>query len=418
MPLLPIAIIADDLTGAADTAARLVRPRRPVPVSLGAEPRAVEGRSAFAVTTDSRGCSPDVARDRVLAAARSALRQGARLVYKKVDSNLRGNIGAELAALREAGLGPIVLAPAFPARGRTTVNGVALIEGIPVAETEMGRDAEAPVLHSAIRQLLSAQRPTLRTTHIPLAALRADQRALGGALVGCDVVICDAETDADLNLIAEAALALAEPPVLAGSAGLAGAAAARLLGPAVRAEWPEGRSRPVLAVLATSSERLPRQVRAASGAAVPVPLQCASFTWEDELLPELSSAIAQAVAALRAGSDALVYATGPLPDVENPVGLVVEHLAHLAFVVVRQATPAALLVGGGSTAQAVLAALGTSVIEVDDEPLSGLSAGIALGGELDGRPVALKPGAAGGDTAVAELLHYLGRRALALEAKA
>ena len=417
MSLLPIAIIADDLTGAADTAAKLARPDGSVPVALGAELRAVEGRVAFAVTTESRACTPDVARDRVLAAARSALQQGARLVYKKVDSNLRGNIGAELAALREAGLGPIILAPAFPARKRTTVHGIALAGGVPVAETEMGRDPESPVAHSNIAKLVLAQDGGLRVGHASLEALRGEMGLLARMLAGCDVLICDAETDADLDLVAAAALALDPPPVLAGSAGLAGAVAGRLLGPPVRMDWPEGRSGPVLAVLGSSSERLPRQVQAASAAAAAIALPCAKFTWEDDLLPELNSAIAQAITALRAGGDALVYATGPLPKVPNPVGLVVEHLAHLAFVVVRQAAPAGLLVGGGSTAQAVLAALGVRVVEVDDEPLPGIAAGIAVGGELDGRPVVLKPGAAGGESAIAELMHYLGRRAFALEGR-
>jgi uncharacterized protein YgbK (DUF1537 family) len=64
-----------------------------------------------------------------------------------------------------------------------------------------------------------------------------------------------------------------------------------------------------------------------------------------------------------------------------------------------------------------MVALGVRVVEVDNEPLPGIAAGIAVGGELDGRPVVLKPGAAGGESAVAELLHYLGRRAFALEGR-
>jgi len=415
VPPLPVAIIADDLTGAADTAAMFVRSGRAVPVSLGAEPRLGEGRSAFAVTTESRACPPDVARERVSAAARSARANGAGLTYKKVDSNLRGNIGAELAALRDAGLGPIVLAPAFPARGRTTIRGIALVDGVPVAETEMGRDAESPVTHSRIAALLSAQRDDLRIEHCYLEALRSDRDSLARSLAGCDVLIADAETDADLDLIAEVTLALEPAPVLAGSAGLAGATARYLLGPPARPPWPEGRTGPVLAVLASSSERLLEQIAAAGGSATAIALPCAKLTWEDDLVPELNEAIARAVAELRARRDSLVYAAGPLPNVRNPVGLVVEHLAHLAFVVVRQAAPKGLLVGGGSTAQAVLAALGTGVIEVDDEPLAGIAAGIAVGGEIDGRPVVLKPGAAGGESPVAELIHYLGRRAAALE---
>jgi uncharacterized protein YgbK (DUF1537 family) len=415
MPLLPVAIIADDVTGAADTGAKFARPGRSVAVSLSNQPKRAEGMSAFAVTTESRACPPGIARERVLAAARATVSAGAGLVYKKVDSNLRGNIGAELAALRECGLGPIVLAPAFPARGRTTVHGIALVEGVPVTETEMGQDPEAPVTHSKIADLLLAQEDGLRISQCYPDLLRRDGESLARLLPDCDVLVVDAETDGDLEVIAAAALNGSPPPVLAGSAGLAGAVAKHLLGPAVRPSWPGGRSGPVLAVLASSSERLVRQVAAVRDDATVIALPCAKLTWDDDLVPELNEAITQAVAELGAGRDAVVYAAGPLPDVPNPVGLVVEHLAHLAYVVVRRAGPKGLLVGGGATAQAVLATLDVRAINVDDEPLPGIAAGVAVGGELDGRPVVLKPGAAGGESAVAELVRYLGRRALALE---
>jgi uncharacterized protein YgbK (DUF1537 family) len=418
MPLLPVAIIADDVTGAADTAAKFAGTDRSVAVALSGQAVSGEATSAFAVTTDSRACPPDVARERVLAAARAVVSAGAGLVYKKVDSNLRGNIGAELAALRESRLGPMVLAPAFPARGRTTVCGIALVEGVPVAETEMGRDPEAPVRQSKIVELLAAQQDDLRVRHAHPDHLRDARGSLDRLLAECDVLVFDAETDGDLEVIAAAALNGSPPPVLAGSAGLAGAVAKLLLGPAARPSWSAGRSGPVLAVLASSSERLVRQVAAVRDDATVIALPCAKLTWDDDLVPELNEAIAQAVAELGAGRDAVVYAAGPLPDVPNAVALVVEHLAHLAYVVVRRAGPKGMLVGGGATAQAVLATLDVRAINVDDEPLPGMSAGVAVGGELDGRPVVLKPGAAGGESAVAELVHYLGRRARALEGQA
>ncbi len=416
MSLLPIAIIADDLTGATDTAAAFARPRQTVAVSLGIEPRSVEGSAAFAINTESRACPPDIARDRVAEAAKAAVRAGAKLIYKKVDSNLRGNIGAEMAALRDVQHRPIVLAPAFPGRGRTTIRGIALVDDIPVAETEMGRDAEAPVTYSQIVSLFSAQQDALRIEHCYLDALRGDSKAIASSLSNCDVLVVDAESDDDLDLIAEAVFALSPPPVLSGSAGLAAATARRLLGKPNCPVWPKGTAGPVFAVLASSSVRLTRQLAALDPSIALVPLPCAKLTSEDDLVPELNQAIASTLAELYSGRDVVVHATGSLPDVPDPVALVVEHLAHLAFVVARHAAPRALLVGGGSTAQAVLATLGTAAIEVDDEPLPGIAGGIAIGGEMDGRPLVLKPGAAGGETAVAELIHYLGRRVAALEA--
>ena len=101
-----------------------------------------------------------------------------------------------------------------------------------------------------------------------------------------------------------------------------------------------------------------------------------------------------------------MYAVGPLPDMPRAVDLVAEHLAHLAFVVLKQGRPAALVVGGGATAHSVLSTLGAHVVEVDDEPLPGVAAGVAIEGHADGVPVVLKPGAAGNRDALCQLIRY------------
>jgi len=473
MPPLPIAIIADDLTGAADTAAAFARPDRPVPVSLDERPSLSEDCSAFAVTTESRACPADAAHDLLIAAARAVLATGPGLIYKKVDSNLRGNIGAEVGAIHEVTGRPIVLAPAFPARGRTILRGLVLINGIPAAETEMAQDPEAPLRHSDVAGLIHAQRPHLSVAHLSLQDLRAPTLDLAGRLRESAILIADAETDADLDTIAEAALSIDPAPILAGSAGFARAVARRLLGtpapppclcgelnmatpmpnmpspmpsapdagtptvprvpspvPGVPRVPPSVQDVPtssppasksgqenVLAVLASSSRRLMDQIAVArqeQGLAL-IPLPCERLSWDEETVPELAQAIAGASAQLAAGRDALVYAVGALPQTERPVDLIVEHLAHLAFVVIKSASPGSLLVGGGATAHAVLSCLGARAIQIDEEPLPGIAAGVAIGGHFAGRPLVLKPGAAGDEAALVRLIRYLRRRGASRE---
>ncbi len=415
MALLPLGITADDLTGAADAAAALARPGASVPVSLDAEPRSQAGATAFAVTTESRGCAPAESYALVRASVLALQRAGAALVLKKVDSNLRGSVGAEVAAVADATGGPVWLAPAFPARGRTTIGGIALVGGRPVAETEMARDPEAPVAHSRIAGLLAATAPELPVGQCHLNTVRAGAQVIAAAAPEQGVLVLDAEQDDDLDEVVAAALSLPHPPALAGSAGLAAALARRLLGPSARRDWPEGRGRPVLGVLASASAALPAQV-ARAGAEPdlrPIALQCEGLSRDEEDLPELRRAMELALAELAAGRHALVHAVGPLPAVPHPVELVVEHLAHLAFVVAEVGRPAGLLVGGGATAHAVLSALGAEAVLVDEEPLAGIAAGRVSGGRLAGSPVVLKPGAAGAEGALVELLGYLCRRAAA-----
>jgi uncharacterized protein YgbK (DUF1537 family) len=417
MALPRLGIIADDLTGAADTAAALARPGAPVRAWLGPRPLGPVA-STVAVTTDSRRRPPDQAAEATRASASALRSAGLTLLYKKVDSNLRGNVAAELAAAMEVAGGPVLFAPAFPQRGRTTIGGVQCIEGVPVAETEMGRDPQAPARCSDVAELLA---PSISgVTRCPLEVVRAGPEAIRARLRDGGVLVCDAETDADLEAAAEAALAHPQLSLVAGCAGLAAAVARQLYGERPRATWPEGSRGPCLAVLASASETLSAQVEhTASRGLATIPLSCANVAERDEALPELREAIARAVAALAEGRDALVYSVGTagsrlVPARHDParwVELVVEHLAHLAFVSVRQGRPRALLVGGGSTAQGVLDALGATALDVDDEPLPGLAAGLIVGGELDRRPVALKPGAAGGPEAVTVLMWYLGKRA-------
>lgn len=415
-----IGITADDLTGAADTAAALARPGAPVMVSTDMEPRAPKGSRAFAVTTSSRACSPDEVYTRVRTSLEALRGAGASLIYKKVDSNLRGNIGAEMAGVRDTIRGPVLLAPAFPARGRTTVEGVMLIHGVPVAETEMASDPEAPVQQSDVIELVRSQWRGLSVSHCPLGAVRAGPKAIRDRIGEQDVLVLDAEIDKDLDAIARAALSLSPAPALVGSAGLAAAVGRRVLGRPTPQQWGEETGGPLLAIVASSSQALLAQVRfaAAERDFVPVAFPCEHLSYEDQRVPELEEAIAHINEELASGRSAVVYATGPLPAVEDPVALVVEHLAHLAFVLVKRTNPQGLLVGGGATAQGVLTALGAEAIAIDDEPLSGVGAGVVGSGDFAGRPVVLKPGAAGGDNAILRLLEYLGHRVAALRSKA
>jgi uncharacterized protein YgbK (DUF1537 family) len=74
-----------------------------------------------------------------------------------VDSTLRGHITAELeACFRASGRKTLVFAPAFPAAGRTTVDGIQLVNGIPVSESVYGRDPVHPARNSNLKDLMPA----------------------------------------------------------------------------------------------------------------------------------------------------------------------------------------------------------------------------------------------------------------------
>jgi D-threonate/D-erythronate kinase len=146
-----IAILADDLTSAADGAAPFVARGLTASIGRGQLPR--QAAAVVAVDSGSRSATSSKAFERV---ARLSDRLATRAVlYKTVDSTLRGHIAQELeACFGASGRTSMVFAPAFPEAGRTTVGGVQLVDGIPVSESAYGNDPVHPARHSALVDLI------------------------------------------------------------------------------------------------------------------------------------------------------------------------------------------------------------------------------------------------------------------------
>ena len=153
---MKVAVIADDLTGAADSGVQLARAGYRTAVAFRGSPvPPAEDLDAVAVDTDSRAMSAESAAKLVVEAGQSV--RGARVVFKKVDSTLRGPVAAELSAALEAtGRRVAVVCPAFPDAGRTVSGGVLLVNGVPVHETGFRDDPVTPVRKSYLPALLSA----------------------------------------------------------------------------------------------------------------------------------------------------------------------------------------------------------------------------------------------------------------------
>jgi len=134
-----IIILADDLTGACDAAGALTR-YSIVRVALDGH---LPPGAIAAVDLDTRAASPAAAQRRVARLAR-AVPSGA-LLYKKVDSQLRGNLVAELRGLLDARPGPVLLVPALPEEGRVTVAGVHRVNGRRIALRRLLRGIGRPV---------------------------------------------------------------------------------------------------------------------------------------------------------------------------------------------------------------------------------------------------------------------------------
>jgi D-threonate/D-erythronate kinase len=218
-----ILILADDLSGAADCGVAFTRLGFSAMVMLSDEDEAATHVAAdvLALDTDSRRLPPDVAAAINARLARRYLADDL-LFYKKIDSTLRGNIAAELAALAPlAGLA--IVAPASPATSRVTRGGRVFVHGVPLEATETWhREQLTGIADIAAILTRGGVRPTL----VGLDLVRGEPDALRDALDragrnGAAAVVCDAETEADLAAIANASALLARRHFWVGSAGLA-----------------------------------------------------------------------------------------------------------------------------------------------------------------------------------------------------
>lgn len=137
--MIRLLIIADDFTGALDTSVQLVAhgPKVRVITNLNADLAAYEDNAdVLVVDSETRHSSAKEAYNIIKQITECAVTMKIPYLYKKTDSALRGNIGAELTAMIEAsGENKLAFLPALPEMGRCTVNGTQYIRDFPVAES-------------------------------------------------------------------------------------------------------------------------------------------------------------------------------------------------------------------------------------------------------------------------------------------
>nr|WP_264477747.1 four-carbon acid sugar kinase family protein [Halomonas malpeensis] len=209
-------IVADDLTGTADSAVGCTQAGLATAVVLGAQ--ATECAEAVALDLDSRGVSAAEAAERHRQAL-AAWQGRFRCLFKKVDSTLRGNVAAEIASLVPLA-GMAIVAPAYPATGRTTRGGRQYLDGVPVEQTEVWTNEGIQGRANLVEMLEGAE---LACARLDLAMLRNDAdltaTLAGHRDRGIQALVCDAEDEADLARLAARSAALSGV-FWVGSAGL------------------------------------------------------------------------------------------------------------------------------------------------------------------------------------------------------
>ncbi|QAA94679.1 four-carbon acid sugar kinase family protein [Pollutimonas thiosulfatoxidans] len=388
-------IVADDLSGAADCANACRQAGLNASVrldALGPGGATESSVAALSLDADTRAWASDRAAEVHARILQRHLRKGGHL-YKKLDSTLRGNIGAELAAAVEVA-GMAIVAPAFPTMGRTTVNGHQLLNGVALQHTEVWRH-EGLQGTSDLVGIMRAQ--NLNTLAVGLSDIRGPADLLRSLFIdsarqGRQVLVCDAERDDDLARIAQASWQLPLPCFWAGSAGLVGHLATAISTDPSVASLPvppvTGRCLVVVGSMSGISAAQVDQLRRKR--AMPLISVSADALMGAEADAGWQQARNALAAALSCG-DALVVVSSASRADRTAGPAISKALGRLAAT--QASHIGAVIATGGETARAVLQALGISSLNLAAEVEPGVPISVASGART--LPVITKAGAFG-----------------------
>jgi uncharacterized protein YgbK (DUF1537 family) len=355
-------VIADDLTGACDSAVMFADRGLVVEVLLEkntAPP--VDG--VWAISTESRDVAEEVAVGRIREAM--AMAGQAREVLKKVDSVFRGNTFAEIrAAVESFPCDLAVVSPAHPAMGRMVHEGV-----LRVRDSTVTMDLHAGLRESGLKDVALVRR--------------------GEAIpVGAKVVLCDAETVGELQRTVVEARGVAERVLWVGSGGLAGALAGEVKPVKVAARgWrTEG-----MVVMFVGSDH--------------------AVTMRQMEMLRANALVFEAVIGEAAIEEFSGGAHAEHVVVLNVVrGVTTEEQIRSAVARLSPQRIACAVLTGGDTAMLVSRALGVRSLLLTEEFAPGLPQGVAVGGELNQVRVVLKSGGFGSADVLSQLSHRFAKR--------
>lgn len=348
-----ILIVADDLTGAMDSAgpfAALGVETWVVAVPMRCDPALLESAGVVSVNTDTRHLSPEQAAARVAEIARHLGVLGFDVVVKKIDSTLRGNVVAETLALMRAGArGKALVAPAFPAQGRTVKGGIVHVDGKPLAQTAFANDALSPPPLEPLQDVFAKAAAGLRVAQVGVAA-EFDPLA--------DIWIADSTQDADLSAAAAAMDDHSGSVLMVGSAGLTRALAHRYFAGHPRAKELRHVTGTIVFAVGSRATRSAEQVDLLAGEPETTVLRAPNGKLPQVRIPDARNLV------LKATADD----TGSEGDAQR----VAADMARNAIAIARHSKAEALVATGGDTAIAILAASDNPALQVLGDLMPGI----------------------------------------------
>lgn len=396
-----IGIIADDLTGANDSGVQLSRYGLKTSVRFDFSNEDTSSDEAIVIDTDSRSIEKEEAYKRVRNAAKFLKENKFNIIYKKIDSTLRGNLGVEVDAVYdECKPDFVIIAPGYPKNGRKIEVGHLYLHGVLLNETEIANDPKCPVEDSFVSNVFQKQ-TSRKIGLINKEEIRKGFDAVKSKMdyfssLQTPYLLFDSETEEDLASIAKFVYESEYNVIWLGSAGLANYLPElyNIKGNPLDMVI-ERNSDPILLVVGSVSSVTRKQLKVflghnkVIGVEINAPLLISEQTWK----VEIAAALTKAKNAYKEGKHVAVYPTGDQEaikeaqaigringltktDVSN---LIVQRLGHLTDKLLEHAAYKGIILTGGDTAKQVCTSIGVVGIQLIDEIETGVPIGKLIG---------------------------------------
>ena len=395
-------IIADDFTGANDTGVQLTK--RGIETHVVLDGKNINNDSiSYVLDTESRGLSEEKAYESLKEHVDGIFDHEFDLVYKKIDSTIRGNITSELKAVdQEFKAELIIFAPSFPEIGRVTKDGIHFVNGKRITETEFARDPLKPVNEDNIQKLLQAGFEET-VVHHSLAEIRDNNVNFEGARIHT----FDAEENLDLEKIVLFAMNTDKKILWVGSAGMANII--------LKVYKPY---KPALAVVGSLSEVSRMQIKYAENKGTKV----LKIDFTDILKNgNFDKYVNQAVEILNSGNDLIITSSYNQDDYKETINigeemsmgkaeisnLVQDILGQISVEIIKKVDISGIFVTGGDTAMGLIENSKADGSQIVEEIMTGIPLMKLVGGDIDGYNMVTKAGAFGNEDSIYYSLNKL-----------
>ena len=417
-------IVADDLTGANASGVLLKKIGLSVSSLFRLTGATAHKAEVLAYSTASRGLSSEEAFRRVREAFLQ-LKPGGEFFNKRIDSTLRGNIGAEIDGALSALGGDFtaIVVPAYPDSGRIVANRTMLVNGMLLTESDAGRDPKMPVASDDVVDLV-AQQTRHEVRYFSLKDLAQDIGSLAAAVSeaakAARVLVFDAVRNEDVQKIAKAVLQ-------SGCRVLTVDPGPLTMQFVYEMQVKEKREQKVLLVIGSVTATTKRQIAdlLQKRRVFFVDMRVEEFFEKERREAEIRRVVNKICDAVDA-EDVLLLTTTPLSDeghldlkaTAKALGVTPEDVSRILSDTLAQAAGEILeksgklegvYCSGGDITIALLEKLDADGIEVRDEVLPLAVYGRILGGRLPKLRIVTKGGMIGGDDAIGLCLEKIAK---------